>query len=205
MRIKSILAAAVTAALFAVPASALVVHSDSGVMTKTGQKFRFKMADLGPSDGTGGMLVISSGAATTGKARDAGFDIDGKGIGKKKEFFAVKANGMKLGKFSCGGKRGQSIDGYSMNGNADCEFSLGIMLNEEQMAAILADGKLKLKVRFGRGVDHFGDGDQLNVALKYNEFKYDEVVPAPLPAAGLLLLGGLGAMGAVARRRKSRA
>lgn len=199
MGMRASLAAAVTVAMMAVPASALVVQSQSDVMTKKGQKFSFDLGSLSAYGGTGAVLSISSGPATTGAAEDDGFDIDGKGRGRRKEFMSVFVNGTRLGKFSCGGK-GETISGYTMNGSADCVFSLDIALDDETLAALMSDGTLALKIKFGRGVGHFGDGDQLNVSLRY-----DDVVPAPLPATGLMLLGGLAGMGAIARRRKAKA
>ncbi|MCU9840604.1 VPLPA-CTERM sorting domain-containing protein [Ruegeria sp. WL0004] len=39
----------------------------------------------------------------------------------------------------------------------------------------------------------------------FDNISYGAVAPVPVPAAGLLLLSGFGALGAIARRRKSRA
>lgn len=206
MGIKAIFSAAAVSVLCAVPAAALTVHSQSAVMTKSGQNFDFSFTNLAASDGTGGMLVISSGAATKGSKRDAGFDLDGKGAGKKGEFFKLKVEGESLGRYSCGGRgKSISIPGYKMNGDADCKFSLGIALSGSDLDEALADGTFDLSVAFGWGVDHFREGDMLKVALKYTEAVIpDAPAPVPLPAAGLLLVGGLGAMGAVSRRRKSK-
>lgn len=200
MSIKACLAAAVAAVLVAGSASALVVQSQSGVMTRDGQDFRFDFATLAPGNGTGAVLTIASGPSTTGSALDDGFDIDGRGIGGANEFFSVSADGTDLGAYSCGGRSGQSIPGFSMNGNADCRFSLDLALGPAEFAEKIADGVVSVLVAFSRGVGHFGDGDRLDVTLRY-----DDVVPAPLPAAGLMLVGALGALGVAARRRRSKA
>ncbi len=198
MRTTMILAAAVASAVMAVPASALVV-SQSGVMTASGQNFSFNFSGLLPSNGTGAVLTISSGPATTGSAADDGFDIDGVGNGGASEYMAVSAEGVDLGTYSCGGAIGTSIPGFAMNGPADCIFSLDIALDGASFDSLIADGVFGLLVDFSAGVGDFGDGDQLNVALSYTE-----VAPVPLPAAGLMLMGGLAGLGALSRRRKTR-
>ncbi len=199
MRILTILAAASASALMSVPASALVL-SQSDVMTTNGQNFAFNFSGLLPSDGTGAVITIASGPATTGSADDDGFDLDGVGDGRHSEYMAVSAEGTHLGKYSCGGGIGTSIPGFTMNGPADCMFSLDIALDGATFDSLISDGVLSLLVDFGWGVGDFHDGDQLNVSLAYNE-----VVPAPLPAAGLMLMGGLAGLGALSRRRKTRA
>ncbi|MEM6824828.1 MAG: hypothetical protein AAF566_06935 [Pseudomonadota bacterium] len=200
MRIKSVLGAAAAIAMLAMPASALVVQHKSAVMTEPGQDFYFDFKGLAPSDDDGARIVIYSGPATTGSPADAGFDLDGAGAGGDKEFFKVVAGGTNLGRYTCGGPVGKTISHQSMNGQADCEFKLVINLDGDEFNNLLDGDHLPLWVKMARGVGSFGDGDQLNVKLKYNE-----VIPAPLPATGLLLLGGLAAVGAAARRRKAQA
>lgn len=196
---KTVFAAAV-AAMVSMPASALVMQSQSGIMIEDGQRFSFDFTDLPTGYAGNGKINIASGPATTGTPEDDGFDLDGVGIGGMREFFEVFADGWSLGKYTCGGGVGKKLAGTSMNGPADCEFSFDLALGDGDWTSFLADGILSLVVDFGSGVGHFGDGDQLNVGISY-----DEVVPAPLPATGLMLLGGLGAVGFVARRRRKAA
>lgn len=200
MYVLKFFGAAAFAALVAMPASALVVQSQSGIMTKNGQRFDFAFTGLPASNGTGGMVTISSGPATKGGPADAGFDLDGVGVGKKNELFHVGAEGSLLGRYTCSGPKGQVIPGFTMNGKADCVFSLVIDLGAAQLDNLLLDGIVNLAVSFGRGVGHFGDGDQLNVSLSY-----EEMAPVPLPATGILLAGGLAGLGFAARRRRGKA
>lgn len=225
MRIKSAISALVLSTVaMGSPVSALVVQSDFGIMTRSGQNFDFNFTGLPASDGTGATITLWSGLATQGTSADNGFDIDGQGSSGANEFVRVRVDDYGFGVHSCGGT-GQLIENYTLNGNADCEFSFGIAIAGDVFDNILADSKALLQVNFGSGVGHFGDGDRINVRLSYNEFvdtpdvpgvpdddtpvvdndpvNDPGVVPTPLPATGLLLLGGLAAIGAT-RRRKSR-
>jgi hypothetical protein len=217
MDIRLALAVAASSALTSMPASGLVVHSQSGIMTASGQDFAFDFAGLGPSDGTGGTVTVASGPATKAAKIDDGFDLDGAGNTAEQEYFTVFADDLSLGSYDCAGRHGTTIPRYTLNGEADCIFSLAIPLAPGDLDRAIGDGAMRLAVNFARGVGDFGDGDQLNVSLAYDELmipagpeevpddvRYDDVVPTPLPATGLLLLGGLGIVGAIARRRKAK-
>jgi hypothetical protein len=198
MGIRSLAVTAAAIGIFAVPASALVVQSQSGIMTSEGQDFAFDFAGLARSNGTGGKATISSGPATTAQSIDDGFDLDGVGDTADYEYFTVFADDLSLGTYDCAGKHGTTIPGFTMNGEADCIFSLEIPVAVDALDSVIGDGAMTLAVNFASGVGHFGDGDRLDVSLSY-----EELAPIPLPATGLMLLGSLVAVGAIARRRTS--
>ena len=199
MGIRSGAATAAVVAILAAPVSALVVQSQSGIMTSEGQDFAFDFSGLARSNGTGGRVVISSGPATKAAAIDDGFDLDGIGDFGAHEFFTVFADDLSLGTYDCAGKHGTTIPGFTMNGEADCIVSLEIPVAADALDGVIGGGAMTLAVNFASGVGHFGDGDQLNVSLSY-----EEIAPIPLPATGLMLLGALAAVGAIARRRTTR-
>ncbi len=201
MGVKRTILAAVAASMLAVPASAAVV-SQSGIVDANGDRLAFNFDNLAPADPTeGATITISSGIATNGSAADAGIDLDGEGHKGFAEFFNVYVDGGNFGRFTCGGGSGIRLKNQSSNGAADCIFTLRINLNPGQLGEALADGLLNLVVRFGAGVGHHNDGDQLNVSLAYTPA---QVVAAPLPASAGMLLGALGLAGIAARRRKSK-
>lgn len=200
MGVKRTILAAAAAIMMAVPASAAVVQSQTRILDSNGDTLRYRFDAIGPTTGYG-KLTIRTGAATTGSAADAGIDLDGEGYAGGQESFRIWLEGGLFGEYTCGGRAdGMKLD-HTHNGAADCEFELNIWLKPNQMAEIVADGIFTFAIRFGAGVGHHGDGDELIADFRYYP---EQVVAAPLPASAALLLGGLGLAGFASRRRKSK-
>ena len=194
---------AAAVALMGLPAAAAVVQSSTRVMTEDGERLGFEFHNIEQYIGTGAYFTVSSGAATTGAAdgSDDGLDLDGEGQGGRFEFVnASIIGGPNFGRFSCGGS-GENIAGFTLNGAADCEFSLRLDVDAGDFAE-LAVGGLEFLLNFGAGVGAFGDSDEITVSL--NVDSVPPIANAPLPASALLLLGGLGAAGFASRRRKNK-
>jgi hypothetical protein len=203
MGIKSTAIAAAAAAIIGLPASAAVIQSSTRVLEEDGGRLGFEFHNIEQYAGTGAYFTISTGSATTGAAdgSDDGLDLDGEGRGGRFEFMKVSVDGWHLGKYSCGTARTKHIAGATMNGPADCQFSLRFDFKPGDFAEIAENG-LEFILNFGAGVGAFDDGDEITVALNLDSTP--PIAQAPLPASALLLLGGLGAAGFASRRRKNK-
>ncbi len=203
MGIKSTILTAAAVAIMGLPAAAAVIQSSTRVLEENGGKLGFEFHNIEQYAGTGAYFTISTGAATTGAAdgSDDGLDLDGEGHRGKFEFMKVSVDGWNLGKYSCGTARTTHIAGATMNGPADCQFTLRFDFKAGDFREI-AEGGLEFLLNFGAGVGAFDDGDAITVALNLDSTP--PIAQAPLPASALLLLGGIGAAGFASRRRKNK-
>lgn len=203
MGIKSTTIAAAAVAIMGLPAAAAVVQSSTRVLTEDGQRLGFEFHNIEQYAGTGAYFTISTGAASTGAAdgSDAGLDLDGEGQGGRFEFMNVSVDGLQLGRYACGNSRFTDISSFTMNGPADCQFSMRFDFSAGDFLE-LAQGGLEFLLNFGAGVGAFNDGDEITVALNLDTTP--PIAQAPLPASALLLLGGIGAAGFAGRRRKTK-
>ncbi len=193
MRLTSTLIAALAAtAITGAAHAATVTESQTQILESDGQDLTFTFAGLAPSDGTGGTLTVASGINEANPGRFDGLDLN-----EGNEFFEVLIEGTSFGNFNCSGVGGNTAIPGS-DGDNDCDFSLPIALSGTQLDEFLADGVLTASITFSAAVGAFapGERDQVNLSLSY-----EALAPVPLPASGLLLLAGLGAM--AARRCRS--
>lgn len=206
MGIKSTAITAAAVAIMGLPAAAAVVQSSTQILVENGQRMGFEFSNIEQYAGTGAYFTVSTGAATTGASdgSDDGLDLDGVGEGSRFEFVDIFADHLNLGRFGCSAtsNRFENIQGHSLNGPADCVFSMRFDFTADVFSSLAAGGGIEFILDFGAGVGAFGDGDEITVALNLDSVP--PIASAPLPASALLLLGGIGAAGFASRRRKSK-
>jgi len=189
---KCAMALATTAAL-SFPASAALI-TQTQIFLNDGQDFLFDFAGLGLSDGTNGLLNISTGEATLSPGNNfGGIDLD-----QQNEFFDVGFEGTDLGRYACSGAAGVMPIPGSV-GDIDCAFSLDIALDGAQLLSSLLDGMVSFSVNLSDAVTEFGEGEEIIVTLSYADADDGGVQPVSAPATlGML---GLGLFGYAAARR----
>ncbi len=202
-------AAAVLASVGTVAQAAPVMESITRTVVGTGgfaDDLEFDFTSLAPSNGAGGLLTIATGDATLAPSFP-GLDLHDYDVSTDTflrtddEFFSLSADGLSLGKYTCGLAEGATvIPGATLiTADADCAFSLTVAIGGVDLDAMLADGRILVDMLFGGGVNDFGDGDTVTATLSYENVT--SVIP--LPAAAPLMLAGLGLLGFVGRRRRA--
>ena len=97
--------------------------------------------------------------------------------------------------------------GDAANGGYGCNDRVTAVVNEDASSALVVDGvKYTFEFsgfRYNGGLFSFFDTveEQTNIATLVGRFKAETLAPVPLPAAGWLLLAGVGGLAAVKRRR----
>lgn len=150
----------------------------------------YDFTGLFPAAGNDATLTIRSGGSVSG--------FDGLDIADLGDFFDLSFDGTAIGGYSCDGNSGTTVIPINNGNTTDCQFTLELTtlgLGYDFNSAV-ADGSFVVSIDLAPGVNFAEDMDQVFVRLQY-----EEIAAVPLPAAGWLLLGGLGAV-AVARRRR---
>ena len=181
-------------ALFAGSAAAVPIDvSQQADYDADGQRIDFTFSSLAPSDGTGGTLTIAAPAS------DASFPgIDAVGTGQD-DWFALEIEGDGFGSYSCDGNSGTTvIPGATINGGADCVFSLDVALGGGALDGYLADGSIVVSFISNSAMNAFPDEDDIVTA----RLRYTAAEVVPLPAPAVLLLGALGGLAALRARRR---
>lgn len=193
MRRIAFAAAVMTLGFASIAEAAPVSFSQTQILTSNGQDFTYNFNGAPASDGTGGILTIASGVSLTFAPLYNGLDLDQNG-----EFFDVSVEGTGLGRYACNsGSGATNIPGNT--GGIDCDFSLDIPLTGTQLDAFLLDGLVSVGINFSRFVNHLGDQDQVIVTISYQGADVEFGV-VPLPAAGVMLMTGIGALGWMRRK-----
>lgn len=189
MRMAGTATAAALATLVATSAMASTTTETTGWLNQTddGQDFTLDFGpSLGLSDG-GGTLTIYGEDLDLGTAN--------------KEWLEVSVEGDDMGTYVCDfdEKYGTNIPGWTGSKNA-CDFELVITFTETELNDYLADGSFNFELDLGRESDE-DDSSRLKATLSYTDASTTPAVP--LPAGGLLLMTGLGALAATRRKKKA--
>ncbi len=196
MKFKSILASAAIA--LSATAAHAATYSGMEAITGPNQVISFSETVVAPM-GAGSLTVVLNGDFSDGPPpvfdiETAVMTLDTAGsVRLRNNGGAVIDNNTVAGlSLASGVATNFSFDNVELTFNLDLTAGL--------MSSILGDNNFSLSFTTGSGVDISSRPDFISYSLDYAE-----VAPIPLPAAGFLLLGGLGAFGAMRRRKKNAA
>ncbi|MGB0904471.1 MAG: hypothetical protein ACPGVJ_06195, partial [Mangrovicoccus sp.] len=130
---------AVCAALLAAPVSA-ATYALTEELTSTGQDLTFQFDGLVASDGTGGMLTLSS--------------VKGLDLGVvPNEYMDVSIDGDDYGRWVCDDTPASgATDIPGAVGTNGCKFSLELAITDSDLTGFLADGSITVLAVMGSGV-----------------------------------------------------
>ncbi|MEP1201148.1 VPLPA-CTERM sorting domain-containing protein [Tateyamaria sp.] len=142
----------------------------------------YTFTSLGPSIGDGNINILTT-------------DADGLDLDLTTETLSVSIDGTLLGTIG-GGSSGISCGLSAANCDVNANFTIGASI----LSAALADGTVDILLQTTSVVDLYNAPDPVQVTLRYTD------APAvPLPAAGWMLIAGLGGLGMMSRRKRKAA